>query len=314
MKIMKHKMISLIIIFSLMHCSSEQVKEKPISPFLDTQGHRGARGLKPENTIPAFETAMQYGMRTIELDTVVTKDKKLIVHHDTETNPVICRNSDGTAIVSRKISELTVSELKNLDCGSLVNPKFPEQKAVPGTKLSTLDEFFQSVKDYEKKNKVKTPFLFNVETKFDKNPTEEQTKEFAALMTEYIRKAGVVDRTAVQSFHLPVLPEVRKIEPKLKLSALVEPGYFGGLRMYLGLGAGVRKSAILAAEELKVDVLSPYHLYVTEEFVREAHKRKIQVIPWTVNETDLMKSLLEKGVDGIISDYPDRLSSVAEKK
>lgn len=290
-------------------CASD-IPVQRLTPELDLQGHRGARGLKPENTIPAFEEALKWEMKTLELDTVLTKDKQLIVHHDTELNPVICKNPDGTSVKREPISNFTVEELKQLDCGSLQNPAFPEQKIVPGTKLSTLQEFFQFIKDHEKKNKNSKKVFFNIETKFPPKYDSVYIEEFASIMVAEIEKAGMVDRSTVQSFTIEVLPFVKRKNPKLQTSALFAPTIFQGIRVYLGIGTGLKNEIIEKAENVKADIISPYFIYVDKEFVAKAHSKNIKVIPWTVNETKEMERLKRCGVDGMISDYPDRLKKV----
>ncbi|MDX1959714.1 MAG: glycerophosphodiester phosphodiesterase [Leptospiraceae bacterium] len=303
----------LIVIFVIIS-SCESITEKSIVAEIDLQGHRGARGLKPENTLPAFEEAMKFGMSTIELDTVVTKDKQLLIHHDTELNPVICLDEKNEPVKKIKISDLEISEIKKLDCGTLKNPKFPEQQPVAGTRLSTLGEFFKFVQEYEKKNKLTRKFQFNIETKFPSSPKETDIEEFARLMVTEIEKAKMVERSTVQSFNHKVLPIVLKLNPKLKTSALIEPN---GILGYINLRFFFRRTkqtrAIEQAITANAKIISPYYEYVDEFFLKTAHEKNLIVIPWTVNDPEDMKRLLQIGVDGIISDYPDRLKKVFEE-
>ncbi len=294
-------------------CSST-VPNQRLNPELDLQGHRGARGLKPENTIPAFEEALSWGMNTLELDTVVTKDKQLIIHHDTELNPSICLHTEGKNLKSDPISLFTVAELKKLDCGSLPNPKFPEQKTSPNTKLSTLQEFFQFIQAYEKKNKSTVKVYFNIETKFPNNASNEDVQEFANLMVKEIEKAGMVERTIVQSFRIDVLPLVKKLNPKIQTSALFAPTITEGIRLYLGIGSSIQEDILKKSEEMGANIISPYFLYVNSEFVHKAHQQNRKVIPWTVNDKKEMQRLQEIGVDGMISDYPNKLVEVLRAK
>ncbi|TGK32755.1 glycerophosphodiester phosphodiesterase [Leptospira gomenensis] len=292
-------------------CASVPLVNKPLYGYVDLQGHRGARGLKPENTWPAFAEAIRHGMTTLELDTVLTKDKKIVIHHDSETNPLICKKKDGGEIVSVSLYELTLAELKQLDCGSKKNPKYPEQQPVPGTELITIEEFFKLVAEEEKKNSGKPKLKFNIETKFpkdDRSPvSDEIMKEHVTLLVQAVEKAKAVERTTIQSFYLKVLPFVKEKNPGLKTSALFSLTYFQGAMMKLGFGNGTRETALLKTIDAKADIISPYFLYVTKEFVRDAHSKNVSVVPWTVNDIEEMKRLTEAGVDGIISDYPDRL-------
>lgn len=304
-------------LYSFSACSSASIVNKPLDGTLDLQGHRGARGLRPENTWPAFEEAIRQGMTTLELDTVLTKDKKIVIHHDSETNPVICQRKDGTEILSQSLYELTLSELKQLDCGTKKNPKYPEQTPVPGTELITIEEFFSLVAKVEKQSAGKGKLKFNIETKFPNDDKAqlpiEIVKEHVSLLVQSVEKAKVTDRTTIQSFYLKALPIVKEINPKLKTSALFSPTYFQGAMMTFGFGNSTRKNALEKTLEVKADIISPYFLYVTNEFVQEAHSHKISVIPWTVNERTEMQRLIEAGVDGIITDYPDRLKNVVKQ-
>ncbi|TGM99592.1 glycerophosphodiester phosphodiesterase [Leptospira dzoumogneensis] len=306
-----------LIFFLILSCSGEQIRNKPIEGNLDLQGHRGARGLKPENTWPAFEEALSQGMTTIEFDTVLTKDQKIIIHHDSESNPALCSKKDGSEIVSRSIYELTLSELKELDCGTKKNPKFPEQISVPGTELLTIQEFFEKVQTWERTGKRKIIPKFNIETKF---PNDEQSKvsneileAHVNLLIKAIETAKVTDRATIQSFYLPAISLVKKKNPKIKTSALFSLTYPQGAAMKFGFGDSRRELVLNQTKELKADIISPYFLYVTDEFVSKAHSLGIKVIPWTVNDTKEMERLIEAGVDGIITDYPDRLNSVLKK-
>lgn len=295
-------------------CSMFQEKLNLPAPVLDMQGHRGARGLYPENTLPAFKAAMDHGMTTIELDTVLTKDKQLIIHHDDNLNPEICKWSNGANVESLPVKNFTVAELKELDCGSLKNSRFPEQTLVPGTKLSTLKEFFQYVKNYESEKKVTKPFLYNIETKLnEKDYSNEEVLDYARVMVNTIEEAKVVKQATVQSFVLEVLPEIKKLNSEISTSALFVPTKWEYLLLSLGIESP-RNTIIEKTKEVKAEIISPYHEYVSAQFVRSCKESKIRVIPWTVNDKDLMRKLINLGVDGIISDYPDRLRSVQLEK
>ncbi|TGN19849.1 glycerophosphodiester phosphodiesterase [Leptospira idonii] len=297
----------------LTNCASAAFQNQPLRSELDLQGHRGARGLKPENTWPAFEEAIKFKMITLELDTVLTKDKKIVIHHDSETNPVICQNQDGSPIQKKSLYELTLVELQTLDCGSKKNPSFPDQVPVPGTKLISIEEFFQKVTEVEKK--TKQSFLFNIETKFpdDNSASDALVEEHTNLLVAAVEKAKAAERTTIQSFDLRTLPFVQKKNPKIRTSALFAPTYFQGFLMTIGFGNGYRSEILEKTKSLKANIISPYFLYVTPKFVNKAHEDKIEVIPWTVNNEKEMKRLVECGVDGIISDYPNLLQTVAGK-
>lgn len=299
-------------LFFLYCTSSPKIKNNVAE--LDMQGHRGARGLYPENTLPAFKAAMDLGMTTLELDTVLTKDKQLIIHHDENINPKLCVWLNGTNVEPLPIKNFTVKELKNLDCGSLKNASFPEQTTVSGTKLSTLKEFFQYVKEYEKEKKIKKPFLFNIETKLNpKLYTKEDILEYANIIVKTIEDAKVVDQSTVQSFVLDILPEIKKLNPKISTSALFAPSFADYSLLTLGFSSP-RNNIIEKTKQVKAEIISPYFLYINPEFIRICKENNIRVIPWTVNEKEQMREMMLLGVDGIISDYPDRLKSIHQEE
>ncbi|PJZ79799.1 glycerophosphodiester phosphodiesterase [Leptospira meyeri] len=302
-----------MITFTLSNCASVETPNR-LRKTIDLQGHRGARGLKPENTWPAFEEAIKYKMVTLELDTVLTKDKRIVIHHDSDTNPIICQNANGTELKKISLYELTLAELQSYDCGSKKNPNFPKQIPVPGTKLLSLEEFFEKVLSLEKKSKE--IFEFNIETKFpdDGSAPDNLVKEHTEKLIQIIEKYKVVERSTIQSFDLRTLTFSKTKNAKIKTSALFVPTYFQGFLMTIGFGNGYRETILSAAKDKQADIISPYFLYVTPKFVKESHEKGMFVIPWTVNAEKEMKRLVSCGVDGIISDYPDLLDSVVHPK
>ncbi len=302
-------LLSLLIV----NCATVETPNR-LRKYIDLQGHRGARGLKPENTWPAFEEAIKYKMVTLELDTVLTKDKRVVIHHDSETNPIICQNADGSPIQKKSLYELTLAELQSLDCGTKQNPNFPKQIPVPGTKLLSLEEFFELVLKHEKKSKE--VYEFNIETKFpdDGSAPDSLVKEHTEKLIQIIEKFKVVDRSTIQSFDMRTLVVSKQKNSKIKTSALFVPTYFQGFMMTIGLGNGYRETILNSAKEKNADIISPYFLYVTPKFVKTSHDKGMMVIPWTVNTEKEMRRLVSCGVDGIISDYPDMLDQVVRKK
>jgi glycerophosphoryl diester phosphodiesterase len=293
-------------------CSS--TTNQRLLPALELQGHRGARGLAPENTWPAFEQGIREGMTVLELDTVLTRDNDLIIHHDTMTNPGHCLSGDGSPISSQPIRTLTVAELTTLDCGSLPDPKFPEQKRYAKTPLLTLSGFFGKIKALEKIDVSVREITFNIEAKFPEGeiPTATELQNFAKIMLNTIRSANMLPRVTIQSFEIAFLPTIKNLEPQLRTSALFQPTKFQGLKIYLGLGSGVRNDILEAATRARANVISPYKLYVNSSFVADAHRLNLAVIPWTVNDDAEMTELLNLGVDGIITDYPNHLKKVVK--
>jgi len=248
------------------------------APIL-VHGHRGARALRPENTIPAFEYAIEVGADVLELDLAVTKDDVLVVSHDPVLNPEICRAPSGSHV----IRELTLAELRRWDCGSLRNPKFPKQAPVPGTRIPALDEVFDLA--------GRGSFQFNVETKiFEDRPEYTPSPErFARLLLEAIRRHKLESRVIVQSFDFRTLHAMKKLAPGIRLAALDEFGVRGFVSVARSAGAGI---------------ISPDKRLVTPEKARAAHAAGLQVIPWTANAPAEWDALIQAGVDAIITDDP----------
>jgi glycerophosphoryl diester phosphodiesterase len=254
----------------------------PSATRILVHGHRGARALRPENTIPAFEYAIQQGADVLEMDVAVTRDNVLVISHDPEVNPVICRGPRPTAI----IRELTLAELRQWDCGALKNPNFPRQRLVPGTRQPTLDEVLDLA--------PRGTFEFNIETKsYPDKPQYTPTPEvFARLLLDRIRAHKLDARVIVQSFDFRTLRAMKKLAPKIRLAALWE----GDVRSFVDI-----------AHEAQAGIISPdYHL-VTPEQVQASHAAGLQVIPWTANTPRDWDRLIAAGVDAIITDDPAAL-------
>ena len=163
------------------------------SPTMDLQGHRGARGHHPENSEKAFLFAIEAGMTTIELDTILTADGYLAVHHDSNTNPMLCTNITGGEIERHPIRERTLADLKKLNCGVKIHPKFPMQ--IPSKEeILSLEEFFERITD----NSIR----FNIELKFPSDPSRTDIETTVSRALTVIEKAGMVHRSNIQSFLL----------------------------------------------------------------------------------------------------------------
>jgi glycerophosphoryl diester phosphodiesterase len=247
-------------------------------------GHRGARAVLPENTLPAFEYALSAGVDVLELDLAVTKDNVLVVSHDPTINPQICTGAPAKT----PIHQLTLEEVKRIDCGSLKNPGFPKQKPIPGTKIPTLEEVLALA--------GRGKFEFNIETKINPKFPElaPSPDEFARLLYDAIRRHDLQRRVIVQSFDFRTLHAMKKLDPAIRLSALYE---------------GSPKSFVEIAKQAGADIISPQFKLVTREQVEAAHKAHLQVVAWTPNTPDDWQRMLDCGVDAIISDDPAELIS-----
>lgn len=251
-------------------------------------GHRGARARRPENTIPAFRYAIEQGVDFLELDVAVTKDNVPVVSHDPHLNPMICTGpKPGTAI-----HDLTLKELGQYDCGAKKNPLFPDQVPVPGTHVPTLDEVFGLARG----NSVK----FNVETKIfaDHPELTPGPEEFTKMILDLIRKHGIESRVILQSFDPRTLIAMKRLDPAIPRVALFE----------------TERDWMEVTREFEANILSPdYHL-VTPARVAQAHKAGLQVVPWTVDKPEDWATLVDAGVDGIITDDPATLIAWLKSK
>jgi glycerophosphoryl diester phosphodiesterase len=246
---------------------------------IEVQGHRGARAVRPENTLAAFHYAIKTGADVLELDLRVTKDGVLVVSHDGVLKPPVCRGPKPEA----GILELTLKQVKQWDCGGERNPAFPRQKLSPGERIPTLDEVLALA--------PRGKFRFNIETKM--NQTGPPAPEFMAkLVAACIRKHGLESRVNVQSFDFRTLHEMKKLLPGVPRAAL----YGGKARDFVEI-----------AREADASIISPNYALVTREQVDASHRAGLKVIAWTANEENVWADLVEAGVDGIITDDPAAL-------
>jgi glycerophosphoryl diester phosphodiesterase len=253
-------------------------------------GHRGARAIYPENTIPAFEYAIKAGADVLEMDVAVTKDGVLVISHDPHLNPEICRGPQPNAL----IRTLTLEQVRQYDCGVLKNPRFEKQQPVPGTRIPTLDEVLAL--------SSQGSFEYNIETKsFPEHPDYTPAPEvFAKLMLDEIRKHKLEARAIVQSFDFRTLKAMKALAPEIRLSALYE--------------GKPRDFVEIAREAGGAQIISPDFQLVTRDQVKAAHAAKVQVVPWTANTPADWDKLIDAGVDAIISDDPAALLAYLRKR
>ena len=260
------------------------------APRMQVHGHRGARSMMPENTLPAFEYAIKVGVDVLELDVAVTKDNVLVVSHDPLLSEVFC---EGPAGSSRVIRELTLAELSKWDCGARPNPGFPKQKAVPGTKVPTLDQ----VLDLAGRGK----FDFNIETKITRKDSQytPDPETFSRMLVDTIRRHKLQARCIIQSFDERTLLAAAKLAPEIRRSALY---------------AGPPRDLVAFAKEAQAGILSPFHLLTNKRLVSNAHAAGLQVVPWTANTRAQWDRLILAEVDAIISDDPAALIAYLKSK
>lgn len=270
-----------------------------MKPKLDIQGHRGARGLLPENSIPGFIKALELGVTTLELDLAVTKDGVLVVSHEPWMNPAICLNAEGQHIATEdtykyNIFQLTLAEVRQFDCGSIGNASFPEQKPMAITK-PTLGELFDAVDAYLANNPETAPPYYNIEIKSlpqGDNLFHPEPAQFSDQVFQFIDQRMEWDRVNIQSFDFRVLQYFHNTYPEVKLAVLIE-------------------NELTVEENLNTlgfipEIYSCWYQRLSREVVEQLQQQGMLVIPWTVNSIEDMKELISWGVDGIITDYPDK--------
>jgi glycerophosphoryl diester phosphodiesterase len=295
----------------------------PVHAF-DLQGHRGARGLAPENTIPSFRKALEIGVDTIECDLGVTKDDVVVIHHDLWLNPDTTRGPDGKWLESRgpAIRELTYEELQRYDVGR-IKPgtpyarEFPDQKPVDGTRIPRLSDLFDLVKQ-----SGNTKVGFDCETKV--SPLEPDAtiapEAFARRVVAEIRKHGMATRMMVQSFDWRTLQVIQKEAPEIRTMYLshpptLKPTADGKPSPWLAGFAPERHGSVpKAVHAAGGRIWAPNQTFLTPELMAEARSLGIKVIPWTVNSPAMINKLLDMGVDGIISDRPDLVQAEMRKR
>jgi glycerophosphoryl diester phosphodiesterase len=281
----------------------------------DLQGHRGARGLAPENTMAAFNAALDIGVNTLELDVGITRDGVVVVTHDPRLNSDIARDERGQWITAPgpALNTLSLAELQRYDVGRIrpgtrYAQTHAEQRAADGERIPTLAALFSAVAA-----RGATRVRFNIETKISPLQPEltPEPDAFARALLAVVRHHGLAGRVSVQSFDWRTLQAVRRLAPELPTVALTaqqsfldniaDPRWTTGLRLADHGGSVPRLVQASGAT-----TWSPYFGDLTQATLKEAHTLKLRVIPWTVNDTAVMQRLLDWGVDGLITDRPDR--------
>ena len=303
----------------------------------DLEAHRGGIGLTTENTLEAFDKALKLGVTTLELDVQITEDRVAVVTHDRRVSAQKCRDTRPVVAgdpeypyVGKYVKDLTLAQVRTLDC-SLPLADFPTQERVPGVQMPLLRQVFALVSCYRGERA-----WLNIETKVEAGAPHETAprEDFVQVTAREIRRWGLADRVTIQSFDWGTLMRWRQVMPRLPIVALTngdflqvgQPGaspWLGGIDVDDFGGSYVR-----AADSFGADALSPVHgnpqngkvgdpgyvPYTTAAMVREAHARGMAVVPWTVDDPATMASLIDIGVDGLITNYPDRLRTVVASR
>jgi glycerophosphoryl diester phosphodiesterase len=292
----------------------------------DLEGHRGARGLAPENTLPAFATALGIGVSTLELDVNLTNDGHLVVSHDPVLQPHLARlngqwiAAPGPAIWHTSLADLLRYDVGRLDPASRYGRNFPDQNPVDGTRLPTLDQVFALVR----KSGNQT-VRFNIETKINPLKPDESAPpaQIAAALVKAIRVGGMAQRADIQSFDWRTLKEAARLAPELpRVHLTIEGTSFDTVQRgrpdaspWLGgLDADDFPNTPAMVKAGGGQVWSPFWRNVTADLVTAAHGLGLTVIPWTVDNADDMAALLDMQIDGLITDYPNRLRALMQAR
>lgn len=287
----------LLFLAILFGCSSN----KPDLMTLDIQGHRGARGLYPENSIAGFIEAIKLGVTTLELDLVVSGDTQLVVSHEPFFSPDFCADSSGQRVGSViNIYQLTYEQIQAFDCGSLIHERFPEQKKMKTSK-PLLSEVFDAVEEYILQNAL-PKVRYNIELKTTKETDDifhPKPTVFADLVVGLITRYELWERVNIQSFDFRTLRYFNETYPEVKLALLIENSLEWEMNVD-SLG-------------FVPEIYSCYFELLTKKSVEEMQARGIKVIPWTVNEPAHIEKMIGWKVNGIISDYPNRVIEQIER-
>jgi glycerophosphoryl diester phosphodiesterase len=265
----------------------------------DVHGHRGCRGLLPENSIPGFLRAVELGCDVLELDVVLSADGEVVVSHEPWMSSTICMDPEDERIPldqerSLNLYRMTIAQIQDYDCGSLTHPRFPDQKLV-STFKPTLREVVEAADEHAMMAGMVSP-AYNVEIKSDPEwygVYQPEPLAYAKRVIQEIDDLGITNRCIVQSFDPAILEAVHAERPDLILAFLVENT------------DGLKKN--LKRLSFKPHIYSPYFGLVDKKMLENLREADIELVVWTVNEKKDIRKMLVLGVDGIISDYPDRV-------
>ncbi len=293
-------LLSFLACLSIISCKNNNT----IVQNLDIQGHRGCRGLLPENTIEGFIKAIDLGVNTLELDVVITKDSQVVVSHEPFFNHEITTHPESIEITAENakdfnIYEMTFDEVRKFDVGSKGNPKFPIQSKIK-TYKPTLSALIDTVEQYISLKNLPA-VSYNIEIKYDKkeeNKYHPTAEVFTKLVYELIIAKGIKERCNVQCFDEKPLNILHKMDASIATAFLV--------------GDTGKVTEKLAKLDYKPTIYSPHFRLVDEGLVQYCHENSIKIIPWTVNDESDITNIIKLGVDGIISDYPDKVIEIYE--
>ncbi len=296
------RILLLITLLTTLTMCQKKAPEASVEKVFDVQGHRGCRGLFPENTLPAFMKALELNVNTLELDLAVSKDKVLVVSHEPYFRAGLSIAPDGVAVteedqLNHNIYEMDYEEVKTYDVGSLMDSKHPLRENLKTFKPD-LHTVINQARSFAHSYQRPVPD-FNIEIK--RNPKYDNiyhpgVEEFVNLTLAAVREGGIHQETVIQSFDLESLRLVKSKDPQIRTALLIENEK--------GADANIKELGF------KPDIYSCYFKLLTKEEVELCHSIGVKVIPWTVNSNEDIQAMVDLGVDGIISDYPDRVISI----
>jgi len=290
-------LISLLVLPVVTYADSNLPDKSTHPSSFDLQGHRGARGLLPENTIPGYLLALDLGVTTLEMDAVISAQGSVFLSHDQWMSAKICSYPDGRKVKksqqkSLKIYAMNDVEVRSFDCGSRGHPDFPKQRAMKVSK-PLLRDMFEAVRARTAQND-RVPVFFNIEIKSAPQGDgvfHPAVDRYAQALYDVVKQSGAVSRTSIQSFDPRALEAVHKIDPGIALVLLVDNRK--------GLQENLNRLSFT------LNIYSPDYTLVNAKMIKAAHAQNIRVIPWTVNTEKKMRKLVAMGIDGLITDYPD---------
>ncbi|MFE0433922.1 glycerophosphodiester phosphodiesterase family protein [Streptomyces nigra] len=313
--------------------------ESPHQGVFDLQAHRGGLGLTTEESLEGFGKALRLGVSTLELDTQITRDQKVVVNHDRQISAQKCKDTAPLTpgdpqfpYVGKYIKDLTLAQVRTMDCGFQQLPGYPEQEQIKGFRMIELKDVLDLVKRYKAKQ-VK----LNIETKVEAGAPEQTAPRevFVRRVYEEIHRSGIEKQVTIQSFDWGALKAMHELAPKYPLVALTnydflqvgKPGaspWLGGIDADDYDGDFVKAAATVPG----VTALSPnygfpqngtvadpgFRFYPDRKMVADAHRRGLKVIPWTCDDPATIEALMDMGIDGIITDYPNRVRDIMEDR
>ena len=294
------KLLFVLSIMALENCSPHiNPSYAPLAASIDFQGHRGCRGLMPENTIAAFIKALELNVTTLEMDAVITKDGEVIISHEPFFNHEITTKPNGDTITETEekllnIYKMNYDEVKKYDVGLKPHPRFPLQQKIHAVK-PLLKDVIDAAENYCNTHK-RNPVYYNIETKCmpdGDNIYHPEPGQFVEILMKIILEKKIEDRVIIQSFDIRSLQYLHLHYPNIKTALLIE-----------------EEDKKIFALQLKAlgfipTIYSPAYQLVTPLLVKQCHDTGIEIIPWTVEDKATMQQLINLGVDGLISDYPN---------